>query len=158
GTALPRLVKRVHRPQELGDTRYESEALALEEGGRAVPAIESGQLRLVVEQLELARRTRHVQINDPPDSGRELRRQGSQWRLRVPRGIPMRASGCAFSATGRARGTCRRDAQKNRPQARTQEVAAGLRLQPRRDPLVVQVTRMANIRKRHAGHLVRAAS
>ena len=115
------------RPHQLGDAGDEGKALALEQGIRAVAAIVSSQLRLVVEQLELAGRAAHVQIDHPPRLGRERRRQDRQ-----------RCGGIALDLQCRnaGRGVRRRSHRRIHEEraepahAPAQELPAGLRLKP----------------------------
>ena len=60
GTALARLMKRILRSQQLWPTRDKRKSLAFQKRWRAFLAVEPRQLRLVVEQLQLARSTNHV--------------------------------------------------------------------------------------------------
>ena len=61
---LADLTKRIDGPQQLRHAADEGEALAFEKLLRAILAVERFQLRLVLEQLELAGRAGQVQIND----------------------------------------------------------------------------------------------
>ncbi len=83
GAVLAGLVKRKLRPQHLGNAADEGKTFALQEGFRAVMAIETAKGRLVVEQFQLAGGTAHVQVDHPLDLGGKLRRQHRQGRGRI---------------------------------------------------------------------------
>ena len=68
------LPERLRRPHELGHARSKREPLPLQELIRAVLAAVLDQFRLVIEQIELRRRSRHVEIDDPLGGPREVRR------------------------------------------------------------------------------------
>src|SRR5690606_17023642 len=70
-----RLVKRKLSAQHLWHPTDEGEALPFEKRRGAIEAVEFLQVGLVVEELELARRSGHVKINHPPGFCGELRRQ-----------------------------------------------------------------------------------
>ena len=101
-------------PEQLGVGVDERRAIALEQLGRGQRAVELGELRLVVEQLQVARPARHEQEDHPLGLGREVRRLGRQRidalaaRRRGARSPPRRAVAPGPSSPGRrrtARGT-----------------------------------------------------
>src|SRR5437660_1682881 len=75
--AVADLVVGILRGEQLRRASEEGEALARQEGSRAILTVEAGQHRLVFEQLELTGSTGHMQIDDAARFGSELRRQ---WR------------------------------------------------------------------------------
>ena len=86
-TALADLVKRVLRPQQFRNTADECEALSRQKGRGTILAVQSLQVRLVLEQLQLAGRSGHVQINHAPHFSRKLRRQLGEWTRRIARKV-----------------------------------------------------------------------
>ena len=74
GTGLAVLREGELRAHELGHALDEGEALAFEEAGGAVEAIEALEFWLVVEEFELAGRTGHVEEDDALGTGLHLRR------------------------------------------------------------------------------------
>ena len=88
------------RAQQLGVALDEGEPLALDERLRERLAVELLQLRLVVEQLELAGPAGHEQVDDALGLGREMRRPRARADLadRADRS-PRRASSASSDAS-----------------------------------------------------------
>ena len=105
-----------HLRRRLGERVHEGEALALDEFGGNRLAVQLGQLRLVVEQLQLTRRTGHEQEDDVLGLGGEVRLLRGQ---RVGEGPVIRRR-AAFVQERRQRGGAEADA------ALAEEMAAGL--------------------------------
>src|SRR5947209_2662524 len=127
--ALSDLVKRVLRRQEFGNAADECETLARQEGCGTILAVESFQVRLVFEKFQLARRSGHVQIDDPPHFGSKLRRQRGKRAGWLAREVET-----DFGAASISRGSgilCQRCPHEQSPQTAAQspqEMTACLRL------------------------------
>ena len=83
GPALPPLLEMSLRAQHLGHTPYKGKPLAFQQRLGTILPIQSRQSRFIVEQLQLRRRTRHMQIDNPFGTCREHRHPWRQWMSRV---------------------------------------------------------------------------
>ena len=72
-------LKRMRSAQHLRHALDERKPLLLEERFRAILPVQLLQLRFVIEQVQLRRRTGHVQINHPLRFCWKMRRFGGQW-------------------------------------------------------------------------------
>ncbi len=88
--AFAALPEGILRAEHLRHPLDEGELLPGQQRRRAILAIQALQLRLVVEEFQLARRPRHVQVDHPLGARRKRRRRRSQRIRRVLR----RGSGC----------------------------------------------------------------
>src|SRR5215467_16210955 len=80
------LGERLRRSQQLGGAAGESKAPAAQKLRRTILAVAAHQLRLVIEHVQVRRRTGHVQVDDA---------LGPPWKMRPPRRhrIDLRALG-----------------------------------------------------------------
>src|SRR5215468_5626047 len=73
--ALPDLMKRILSAEEFGHAGQKRKSLSCQQRGRTVLAVETGELGLVLKELKLAGRTRHMKVYDALGARGKLGRQ-----------------------------------------------------------------------------------
>src|SRR5215467_1718314 len=102
--AFSGLVKWILGAEKLGHTGQKRKALSCQQGSGAVLAIEAGELRLVIEEFQLAGCASHMKINDALGARSELRRQNRQRGLGITLQVKTkRTARCRLFAKGRER-------------------------------------------------------
>src|SRR5882757_3038957 len=123
----------VLRAQQLGDAADKRKAFARQKRSGTLLTVEPGQIGLVIEKLQLARRARHMQVNNPLGAAGKLRRQDGERMRRVAGELePRTAINTPFGRAHRRDKGRTQCAQKHGAHARsetTQKVTASLRLQ-----------------------------
>ena len=102
-TGITVLLEIILRPQHARRAVDEREAFAFQERLRALLAVELFEIRLVVEQFQLAGCTDHVQVDHPLDLGRLRRRQWAERIGGVVLGIKTMLQRCIRMGTVPAR-------------------------------------------------------
>src|SRR5215831_8064310 len=74
-SALPGLMKRILGAEEFGYAGQKRKSLSCQQRGRTILAVETGELGLVLKELQLARCTGHVKVYDALGARSKLRRQ-----------------------------------------------------------------------------------
>src|SRR5450631_185616 len=90
--------------EELGNSVDKCKTLAGQKRGWAILAVKPRQLRLVLEQFQLAWGARHMQINDATSLRGKLRWQGRERMAGIAREIQAR-----LATSGEIRCACNRD-------------------------------------------------